>query len=97
MASVHKDQHILDGTPPKALSRPPVATAKDDEEHGSPGHQDDGPSPIPMKAFVLLLALGLMASSVMGVTIAMTNRASRKQTLVLLALGVVVPLALLFL
>lgn len=94
MASVHKDQRLLRPEPAKATA---PSKSHDAGEHGPPDHHDEGPSPIPMKVFVLLLALGLTISSLLGATIALTNRAVRRPAIVALAVGIVVPLALLFL
>ena len=99
MASVHKDQRILQATPEKAKLRPPRPAEGGGHAHAD-DHADDhdaGPSPIPMKAFVLLLSLGLILSSALGVTIALTNQAMRKPSIMLLVLGAAVPLALLYL
>ena len=93
MASVHKDQRLLRPTPDEAAPRPP---RQQGEDHAPPEHRDEGPSPIPMKAFVVLLSLGLIASSLLGVTIALTNRTLRKYNVIALALGTLVPVALLF-
>lgn len=94
MASIHKDQRLL--RPEPAKSGLP-SKSHDAGDHGLPDHHDKGPSPVPMKAFVLLLSLGLMVSSLLGATIALTNRAVRRPSIVALALGVAVPMALLFL
>ena len=55
------------------------------------------PSPLPLKVFVLLVAVGLMVSAVLGVWVALQMRAMRRLTLLLLAAGTVVPIVLLFL
>lgn len=93
LASVHKDQRLLRVAPPKG---PPPAIGDKDDDHGPSPQEDAGPSPILLKAFVLLLSLGLIVSSILGMTIAVTNRASRKQSIVTLVLGGLVPVVLLF-
>ena len=95
MASVHKDQRLLradDAGPPKQQLK-----RADGADHGPVGdHHDDGHSPVPFKAFVLLLSLGLIASAMLGATIALTNRAVRRPSVIALGLGLVVPICLLF-
>ncbi|MDB5720270.1 MAG: hypothetical protein JWP15_888, partial [Alphaproteobacteria bacterium] len=54
------------------------------------------PSPLPLKIFVLLMAVGLGLSSLLGATIALTNRATRRSAIVLLAAGTVLPCVLLW-
>ncbi len=93
MASVHKDQRLLGPEPGDAAPRP----ARHEPADAPAEHHHDGPSPVPMKAFVVLLSLGLIGSSLLGVTIALTNRTFRKPGIIALALGTLVPVALLFL
>ncbi|WP_454883401.1 hypothetical protein [Sphingomonas oryzagri] len=93
MASVHKDQRPLKIVPAEP-AQPGPAAQKD--KHAD-DHEDEGPSPVPMKAFVLLLSIGLITSSLLGVTIALTNRATRRSSVLALALGTVTPLILLYL
>jgi hypothetical protein len=50
-----------------------------------------------LKAFVLCLALALISSALLGITIAYTNPKRRRVTSALLAGGTLVPIALLFL
>ncbi len=102
MASVHKDQRVLRAAPPKPASSAAGSAengnhADHDHDHAPGGHRDEGPSPVPMKAFVLLLSIGLIGSSLLGATIALTNRNARRPSIIALLLGVVVPVVLLFL
>lgn len=91
MASIHKDQ-----------ARPrlaPVEVKKpSDAEKASQPAQKSGTeslATLPLKIFVILLAIGLIASALLGVVIALNNRATRLVSAVLLAAGAVVPLLLL--
>jgi hypothetical protein len=92
MASVHKDQKLL---PPDAEPAPPEAAH---EHHPAPrdAGEDSGPSPIPLKAFVILLALGLALSATLGMVIAFNTPATRRMSALMFTLGVVVPVAFLF-
>lgn len=96
LASVHKDQ--APPREPKAAKQATGAMA-DDHHHDAP-HRDGGakrPSPLPLKVFVALLSLALAVSTVMGIAIALANRATRRSTVALLIAGTVVPSVLLWL
>lgn len=95
LASVHKDQ----GPPraPKAQSNSVSARAVP----AKPRSQDaqagpKRPSPLPLKIFVVLLATALSLSTIMGIVIALANKAMRRTSIVLLLLGAVVPCGLLW-
>lgn len=94
MASVHKDQRLLRSMPERAAQPP---RPREGGDHGPSNQREEGPSPVPMKAFVLLLSLGLSISSLLGATIALTNRATRRPSTLVLVLGATVPAILLFL
>ncbi|MES3153285.1 hypothetical protein [Sphingomonas faeni] len=94
MASVHKDQSLpremhdtLRTTNPSAL----VARA--------PRSGQERPftriSPLPLKIFVALMSLGLLASAILGIVIALTNRTMRRRSMIVLVAGAVLPLLLL--
>jgi hypothetical protein len=95
LASVHKDQ----GPPREAKPERPkptgaaIATAKPE---GGPRKDAKRPSPLPLKIFVVLLSIALAASTVVGIMIALSIKGSRRASLMLLALGAVVPIALLW-
>lgn len=92
MASVHKDSRLPKAkpaeagdhkpAPPKAAPKPPA---------GKP------PFTLPMKIFVALLSAGLIFSTLLGILIALNNRATRRVSLGMLAAGTVLPLLLLML
>jgi len=99
IAAFHKDQ-----APPRekpALAK--VAVAKpvaEDHDHDAPLVAKAAvkrPSPVPLKIFVVLMALGLIASTLLGLTIALNNRATRRSSIILLATGTVLPLVLFWL
>ena len=107
MTSVHKDQTLPRAEPPKPAPPPkadaakpnsPVATkpaADDDHDHDHDHQAPRGPSPLPLKIFVVLLSLGLITSTLLGITIALNNRAMRRTSIVMLIAGTVLPLLLL--
>jgi hypothetical protein len=94
-ASIHKHQ-----VPPK----PRPAGGDHGDDHGAGhrpaagpeagGHEHEHGGFVPLKAFVLLVALGLLLSSIVGVIIALNNRATRRTSVVMLVAGVVLPLLL---
>ena len=99
MTSVHKDQALPRAEPPKPAP-PPEADAVKPDSDGDHDHDHDhqaprGPSPLPLKIFVVLLSLGLITSTLLGITIALNNRAMRRTSIVMLIAGTVLPLLLL--
>ncbi|MEO7689452.1 MAG: hypothetical protein ABIS51_09205 [Sphingomonas sp.] len=110
MTSVHKDQTLPRPKPAKPAPPPKAEAAKPDsadaakpgapDADGDHDHDHDhqaprGPSPLPLKIFVVLLALGLITSTLLGITIALNNRAMRRASIVMLIAGTVLPLLLL--
>lgn len=92
MASVHKDQQPPRDRPRKP-ARPPAAGAA---EHRTPAPAPARLlSPLPLKIFVTLLSVGLILSTLLGITIALNNPLTRRISVILLAAGSVVPLLLL--
>lgn len=94
LASLHKDQHL-----PQARPRPAAAPVASAPAAARPAPAASAPheekSTLPLKLFVLALAIGLCATSLVGLTIALTNPRSRKESIVMLALGTLVPALLL--
>jgi len=100
MASVHKDSRL-----PRAQAAP----AEDHHHDGDEARPAAAAAPtppkkppqadftLPMKIFAVLMAIGLMLSSVLGVIIALNTRPLRRVALAMLAAGTVVPLVLLML
>jgi hypothetical protein len=93
IASLHKDQ---------VLPHPEPAQAGDhadhpDHRHGPPkAPEARRPSPLPLKIFVLALSIGLISTTGIGVFIGLQNRAARRGSLIALALGVVLPVVLIW-
>jgi hypothetical protein len=92
IATVHKDQRV----PAAQAPARPAAHAPGGDHREAPSRKESGPSPVPLKAFVTLLALGLIVSSGLGVTIALNNPLMRRTSLALLGAGTIVPILLLF-
>lgn len=93
LASVHKDQ----GPPRQPRAEKPKAASeasKPRAEAPRPGPKRS--SPLPLKIFVVLLSIALAISTIMGIVIALANRAMRRVSIVLLVLGTVAPAVLLW-
>ena len=88
MANIHKKQVAFRPQRPTPAG-PAMPRSARPPEAAAPA------STIPFKAFVLLLSLGLIASAVLGIVIALTNRATRRMSWIMLAVGLVLPIALL--
>jgi hypothetical protein len=98
LASLHKDQRLPEPRQAKheeapAAMAPPAAAPAAPSDHDAQDHAKK--STLPLKLFVLALAVGLCASSLLGLYIALSNPRTRKETTVVLALGILFPLLLL--
>lgn len=96
LASVHKDQ-MRPREKPKADAgaKPAVPTAAIFKP--ATNSLAKRPSPVPLKIFVVLMAVALLGSTLVGLTIALANRHTRKKYLIALTAGAIVPIALLWL
>lgn len=91
MANIHTHQRTT--RPPRPGPEPAMAH---EDEHEHEHHRDAGAAPfIPLKPFALLTALALLVSAVLGIVIALTMPATRRVSLVMLAIGLVLPAVLL--
>lgn len=100
MASIHKDQalpHVRVARAGSAMADHNRSHATREGRNGAHAAPPPGPSPWPLKIFVLCLALGLGTSALLGITIALKNKATRQTSLILLAAGTLLPIVLLFL
>jgi hypothetical protein len=92
MGMVHTHQTAT--VPVRQVRPQPAATsAPAHEEHAAP--KGERPTTMPLKLFFALMAISLIASSVLGLWIAFTSKRDRKLHVGLLALGVVLPIVLL--
>ncbi|RXD07430.1 hypothetical protein EQZ23_05185 [Sphingomonas sp. UV9] len=110
MANVHKDQSLprenrggpLSLTPsaPRAGAASGPSTEMSSGSLSGPARRGaDRPfariSPLPLKIFVVLMSIGLLASAILGIVIALTNRTMRRTSVIVLVAGAVLPLLLL--
>jgi hypothetical protein len=106
MASVHKDQSL-----PRAASPERAKPLAADREAVHDDHNEDAPKPagaasgkkkhggrsMPLEILTVLLGVGLIVSTALGMVIALNNRTMRRTSVILLVLGTIVPLAFLYL
>lgn len=105
LASVHKDQHLPQArraAPPSKAPAVGAAPAVPDMAAGKPRQpaadaHEQKKSTLPLKLFVLAVAIGLCVTSLLGLTLAFSNPRNRKEAGVMLVLGTLLPLLLLFL
>jgi hypothetical protein len=101
IASIHKDSRVPTSRGSEAPKpRPQIGAPRPDAPKAGPTRPagaTNRPYTLPLKIFVVLLSLALIASTVLGVMIALTNRAMRRTSLVLLGAGALVPGLLLLL
>jgi len=94
VAAVHKDQ-----SPPRdAAPEPPHVkdTAKPPKPKDA-GGESNRPNPLPLKIFVVLMAIGLLLSTITGLVVALSNPRTRRTHLAILVAGAVIPCVLLWL
>jgi len=97
LAAVHKDQALSHGEPKRKPPSPPSGQFEMHHEAPPPAPPTRMLSPLPLKIFVTGLSIGLILSTLLGITIALNNRSTRRISLILLAAGAGVPLLLLLL
>jgi hypothetical protein len=95
MASVHKDQVANTAAKPERPKGPPPARPPGDSHDEAPKRAK--PHKLPLQIFVTLLAIGLAFSTLLGVTIALNSRSTRRVSIILLIVGTLLPLGLLYL
>lgn len=111
IASVHKNQKLLgegsEGERPEQGAKPAASeVAPKPQKPGAPkeGEQDKGgepkagrgPSPWPLKWFTVLMSVGLIVTTALGIWMAFKYSKNKKVVWALLAAGVLLPVALLF-
>jgi len=93
MASVHKDQQPPRDQPKRGPA--PPRGAKTEQHRPQPPASHRLFSPLPLKIFVTALSIGLILSTLLGITIALNNPLTRRTSIMLLAAGSILPLLLL--
>ena len=92
MASFHKDQRLPVEKPMAA--KPPAPAGAQTEAPKPPVKK---PFKLPLQIFVALMSIGLAVSALLGVAIALNNRATRRASITMLIAGTVLPLLMLLL
>ncbi len=104
MASIHRDSKLpkaqASGTEHAEAAKPAIALVKSTQpEAAEPEAAKPKPpqvNKLPMQMFMVVMSVALLLSSLLGITIALNSRATRRASLVMLALGSLVPLALVY-
>ena len=94
MAEMHKNQRLARPRDPRAGAAP--MAAKSARHAPADAAPPKAAAHLPLKIFVVVMAIGLIASAGLGVYIALRNRATRGVALLMLAIGAAAPVALLF-
>jgi hypothetical protein len=90
LASIHKDDRL-----PQPKTAGPDDHVKPAAKPAAKTPQKPKSSALPFKIFAALLSIGLILSAVLGIVIALNNRATRRVSTIMLVAGVVVPILLL--
>ncbi|MBY0519144.1 MAG: hypothetical protein K2P79_01825 [Sphingomonas sp.] len=94
IAAIHKKQAM-----PRPRAKRPAPAGEAAQKPGSQKAGAAGPaaarSPFALKVFVGLMSIGLMLSSLLGAAIALYGRTTRRSAVILLAVGTLLPVALL--
>ncbi|OYY73120.1 hypothetical protein [Sphingomonas sp. 28-63-12] len=96
IAGIHKKQDFPKPRKPRPEGAAATPAAGKPDSPASAVAPAPAHSPWPLKVFVGLMSIGLMLSTLLGITIAVTNRTSRRLSVILLATGAVLPVAMLF-
>lgn len=97
MAAVHKNQELDSDKDKPANARPDRHADEPAKKPPSLAKRvRRNPAKFALQLFTVLLSIGLLISSILGVTIALNNRAKRGRTFGLLAAGAILPLFLLY-
>jgi hypothetical protein len=98
LAEIHKNQRLgqpREGRPPGEPR--PAAPSRPADEFRPPGPPPAAPSPLPLKIFVLFMAIGLISTTLLGVYMAFKYNRDRRVVWGLLLLGILLPIVLLLL
>lgn len=95
IAAIHKKQDF----PKPRKPRPPAAATGASESKAAPTAavpaKASAHSPWPLKIFVGFMSIGLMISTALGITIALTIRLTRRMSQIMLAAGTILPILML--
>ncbi|MXP26442.1 hypothetical protein GRI39_10370 [Altererythrobacter indicus] len=97
MASIHKDQAPPRERHTKAEHAPKAEASVTPKAAKLAAMSKKKPFTLPLKIFVVLVAIGLIISTMLGIAIGLNNRAMRRTSILLLIAGTIVPIALLML
>lgn len=105
MGSIHRDSKLPKARAPEIA---PADAGKRVTDAGKPAPETakaEAPEPkpkppqvnkLPMQIFMVVMSVALLISSFLGIAIALNSKVTRQASLVMLALGALVPLALVY-
>ncbi len=96
MASIHKDLKLPKAKAPEADHDEPGKAEPVTAQAPKPRPKPPTVNKLPMQIFMVVMSVALLLSSLLGIVIALNSRATRKVALAMLALGTLVPLAVLY-
>jgi hypothetical protein len=102
MGSIHRDSKLPKAKAPEAehadAAKPEAEVAAEVAKAEAPKPKPKGPqvNKLPMQIFMVVMSVALLISSFLGLAIALNSRATRQASLIMLALGTLVPLALVY-
>lgn len=100
MAQVHKNQTLVMRDVPPPGERPPGGASRPAESRPAERGEEQEPSglsPLPLKIYVLLMSLGLITTTILGIVMAFKYNRDRRVIWGLLIAGTLLPLLLLYL
>ena len=103
LAQIHKNQNLAvrerpPGPPPARNGASATPARREGETtRQAEGARESGPSPLPLKIFVLLMSVGLIVTTLLGLWMAFKYSRDKRVVWGLLAAGVLLPVVLLFL
>lgn len=93
IAAIHKKQDFP--KPRKPRPPEPVGVGDNKAPTPAPAPTPSKHSPWPLKIFVGFMSIGLIFSTVLGITIALNNRQTRRTSQIMLGVGTVLPILML--
>ncbi len=91
IAAIHKKQDF----PKPRKAKPPEAAGAMENKVAVPAPAGPKHSPWPLKIFVGFMSIGLIFSTILGITIALNNRQTRRTSQIMLGTGTVLPILML--
>lgn len=98
MGSIHRDSKLPKAKAPEIAQPDAAKPAAEIAKAEAPKPKPKSPqvNKLPMQIFMVVMSVALLISSFLGIAIALNSKVTRQASLVMLALGTLVPLALVY-